>query len=202
MSIVKIKSWNKCSIKEKVERWMNAERVLKGLPEHVRREHWDMRHWGIQTECGTVCCAAGHCGLDPWFNRRGFVLKPIELNILAKNRLGDEESLLPKTIGDLEAVLFQPMSPGQGGFENGVTVIEFFGASSERIFGNPKTRSVEDVIKEIHGKVMSFKTDIKRAETVRLFRIKDSKKEAARVLKESFKRIELDYKEELAKVYR
>lgn len=57
-----------------IERWENAARVLQALPAHVKRNHWDMGIWGNLTECGTIACAAGHCGLDPWFRRRGFTL--------------------------------------------------------------------------------------------------------------------------------
>src|SRR5688572_31269211 len=55
-----------------IERWTNVERVLAAMPEHDREKHWNMATWGEKTECGTVACAAGHCGLDPWFRRRGF----------------------------------------------------------------------------------------------------------------------------------
>jgi hypothetical protein len=57
-----------------IEIWMNVERVLDAMPEHDRQEHWDMSRWGEKTDCGTVACAAGHCGLDPWFRKRGFKL--------------------------------------------------------------------------------------------------------------------------------
>jgi hypothetical protein len=33
-----------------------------------------MSQWGKLTDCGTVACAAGTCGLDPWFRARGFTL--------------------------------------------------------------------------------------------------------------------------------
>lgn len=59
---------------ELIERWANCERVLNNLPEHERRKHWDMSKWGVQTDCGTVACAAGHCGMDAWFRARGFKL--------------------------------------------------------------------------------------------------------------------------------
>lgn len=55
-----------------IERWENVLRVLNALPEHDRQTHWDMGQWGRKTECGTVACAAGHCGLDHWFRERGF----------------------------------------------------------------------------------------------------------------------------------
>lgn len=59
---------------ELIERWRNVHRVLNAMPEHERQKHWDMSIWGKQTECGTVACAAGHCGLDAWFRERGFKL--------------------------------------------------------------------------------------------------------------------------------
>lgn len=66
-----MKSWEKCSHAERIERWENAIRVLQGLSRHERRKHWNMGWWGNKTACGTVACAAGHCGLDPWFRERG-----------------------------------------------------------------------------------------------------------------------------------
>lgn len=58
-----------------IERWSNVERVLEAMPEHERQHHWDMSTWGKKTTCGTVACAAGTCGLDPWFRERGFKLE-------------------------------------------------------------------------------------------------------------------------------
>jgi hypothetical protein len=57
-----------------LDRWLNVERVLDSMPQHERQKHWSMGTWGEKTDCGTVACAAGHCGLDPWFRRRGFKL--------------------------------------------------------------------------------------------------------------------------------
>jgi hypothetical protein len=57
-----------------IERWANVLRVLRGLSRHERKKHFNMNWWGDKTACGTVACAAGHCGLDPWFRRRGFKL--------------------------------------------------------------------------------------------------------------------------------
>jgi hypothetical protein len=62
------------TIKDLIVRWENVERVLDSLPMHERRKHFSMEMWGQKTECGTVACAAGHCGLDPWFRRRGLQL--------------------------------------------------------------------------------------------------------------------------------
>src|SRR5258708_4642058 len=62
-------------LNELIERWDNVERVLVSMPEHERQRHWNMGTWGEVTDCGTVACAAGHCGLDPWFRERGFALE-------------------------------------------------------------------------------------------------------------------------------
>ena len=65
-----------CSAEEQIERWERVERVLTELTPHERRKHFDMRGWARKTPCGTVACAAGHCGMDPWFRRRGFHISP------------------------------------------------------------------------------------------------------------------------------
>lgn len=54
-----------------IERWEQLIRVLRELPAHEKRYHFDMGTWIMETECGTVACAAGWAGLDPWFRRRG-----------------------------------------------------------------------------------------------------------------------------------
>lgn len=69
-----MKHFDECTKAQQIERWENVLRVLSNLTPHERRRHWDMSWWGYKTECGTVACAAGHCGLDPWFRRRGFKL--------------------------------------------------------------------------------------------------------------------------------
>ena len=61
-------------LNELIERWSNTERVLIAMPEHERQKHWSMGTWGEINDCGTIACAAGHCGLDPWFRERGFKL--------------------------------------------------------------------------------------------------------------------------------
>lgn len=66
--------WAGATQKQRIERWQNVLRVLRALTPHERKNHWDMGHWGAVTECGTVACAGGHCGLDPWFERRGFAM--------------------------------------------------------------------------------------------------------------------------------
>lgn len=57
-----------------IERWTHVARVLDSMPEHERQHHWNMATWGEKTTCGTIACAAGTCGLDPWFRERGFTL--------------------------------------------------------------------------------------------------------------------------------
>lgn len=75
-----MKTWDELKKAQQVERWENVVRVLKALTPHQREKHWDMSDWGKTTDCGTVACAAGHCGLDPWFRRRGFQLNFIKCN--------------------------------------------------------------------------------------------------------------------------
>lgn len=70
-----IKDWYDITQAQRIERIDQAVRVLVNLPRHERRKHWYMGSWGEQTLCGTSACAAGHCGLDTWFRRRGLSLK-------------------------------------------------------------------------------------------------------------------------------
>lgn len=72
--MMKVKTWDDCSLDEQIERMEQMLRVLGGLNKHERRKHFNMGTWGEKTPCGTVACAAGHAGLDPWFRRRGFRL--------------------------------------------------------------------------------------------------------------------------------
>ena len=72
---MKVKLWDDLTPAQKVKRWEGVERVLKKLTPHQRKKHFDMRFWGQQTECGTVGCVGGHCGLDPDFRLQGFRLK-------------------------------------------------------------------------------------------------------------------------------
>lgn len=55
-----------------IEVWENVERVLMNLSEHDRTKHWDMSEFLVDTNCGTVGCAAGHCAMDPWFQAHGW----------------------------------------------------------------------------------------------------------------------------------
>lgn len=48
------------------ERLLQVVRVLEELP---KEKKFDLGTW---YECGTVGCACGWAGQDPWFRRRGF----------------------------------------------------------------------------------------------------------------------------------
>lgn len=65
------KEWDDCSLKEKIQRWKELDKMLCALTPHERKHHFDMGVWGVKTECGTIGCAAGLAGLNPWFRRRG-----------------------------------------------------------------------------------------------------------------------------------
>jgi hypothetical protein len=67
-----MKHWDTLTQAQRIERWENVLRVLRALTPHERREHWSMGTFGYADKCGTVACAAGHCGMDAWFRRRNF----------------------------------------------------------------------------------------------------------------------------------
>lgn len=120
-----MKTFNEIPLAAQIERWANVERVLVGLPEHERTKHWDMGEWGRLTDCGTVACAAGHCGLDPWFRERGFTMD------LAKCDCSPDCTYTNAKI---------------------VPVEEFFGVrGSGAIFKDATRRPVEKVIEEVRA---------------------------------------------------
>ncbi len=124
------KHFDKITPEERIERWEQARRVLKSLSPHERRKHWNMAFWGEKTACGTVACAAGHCGLDPWFRRRGF-----QLNF--EKSTGSDPPEFYDDISDVDA---------------------FFGRrGSERIFYNTKRRPVGKVIREMTAYITELK---------------------------------------------
>lgn len=131
---MKVKSFDECSLADQRLRWKNVTRVLKGLSKHEREKHWDMRNWGITTECGTIACAAGHCGLDPWFIKHGFQVIPSTM---------DHERYTQINCGSY------------GSFKNS-NPRHFFGdAGADSIFYNDKPRSVEKVIEEVEDYIQS-----------------------------------------------
>lgn len=71
----RMKEWNELTIDEKIRRWEHVDLTLKNLSPHEKRKHFNLGEWGKKTECGTVACVAGHCGLDPYFRRQGFKLE-------------------------------------------------------------------------------------------------------------------------------
>ena len=128
-----MKYWDSCTKRERIERWEQCLRVLKNLSPHERRKHWDMRNWGRKTDCGTVACAAGHCGLDPWFRRRGFCLIPEEMD--------DSRN-------------------ASGYFKDEAGPIYFFGPDgTQEIFWNSDPRPVSQVIREVKAYIKELKAD-------------------------------------------
>lgn len=118
--------------KQLIERWQHVVRVLESLTPHEREHHFDMSHWGRETECGTVCCAAGHCALDPWFRRRGLAAT------FAKDRAG------------------WPADWNTFDWED--KLITFFGIEGVRdIFQRPMRRPVERVIEEVRAHIKALK---------------------------------------------
>ena len=91
------------SIPVLIERWQNVERVLTNLPPHEREKHWRMSTWGRTTPCGTIACAAGHCGMDPWFQSQGLRLEPVPEGADDVARFSGRwpGSILPEFFGDI-----------------------------------------------------------------------------------------------------
>lgn len=115
------------------ERWQNVLRVLQALTPHQREKHWRMSTWGRTTDCGTVACAAGHCGLDRWFQSQGLTLEPRPL-----------DSWEDPTFSGLVAYEILP---------------KFFGEEGcEEIFYNGIPRSVEEVIGEVRAYIKALQS--------------------------------------------
>jgi hypothetical protein len=128
-----IKYWNQLTLDQRVERWENVLRVLRALTPHQRKKHWDMGDWGRKTECGTVACAAGHCGLDPYFRRRGFRLDFVRQE--AGGEVWSESSM--------------PVRPE-----------DFFGyAGYDTIFTSPGLRTVSEVIVAVKEHIKELKKE-------------------------------------------
>lgn len=129
-----MKAATEISRKALIERWENCLRVLQSLTPHQRRKHWDMSKWGEVTDCGTVACAAGHCALDPWFQRRG-----LKMTFVQKIDEWGEEHTDVKFDEDLVPVFF-----GETG--------------TLQIFYDTNRRTVSAVIKEIKDYIKRLKT--------------------------------------------
>lgn len=133
--------------KQLIERWQNVERVLRELPPHVKRKHFDMATFGYETECGTVACAAGHCGLDPWFRRRGFRMDLTnEMVWLIEEDLGSRTPIHP--LKEQRLRLDWSKSPR-----------DFFGEDgAEKIFYNQVRRPVGQVIREVRAHIKELQS--------------------------------------------
>lgn len=128
--------FNAISRAQKIERWEQCLRVLENLPEHARLHHWNMGKWGIQTDCGTVACAAGHCALDPWFTNQGFAL------VWSNACMCRDCQETPHT----KSASLDPAS--------------FFGHDgSEKIFWDDSARPVETVIDEVKAYIAELKAN-------------------------------------------
>lgn len=138
-----IKKFSECTHKEQIARWENAVRVLKNLTPIQRKKQWDMGFFGERTECGTVCCAAGRCGLDPWFRKRGLKLDFVLKSYDVQKDDDSEETVKLWTMAD--------------GFAYNVGT--FFGDGSEDIFYNDNSRSVNKVLKEIQAHLKNLRVN-------------------------------------------
>jgi hypothetical protein len=74
MEMSQIKYWDYLTPKQKVTRWSHAVRVMENMTKYEIEKHFNMNSWGEKTPCGTICCAAGFCGLDPVLRKMGFEL--------------------------------------------------------------------------------------------------------------------------------
>jgi hypothetical protein len=149
--MAKFKDFKDITPQEQLVRWENCLRVLEEMTPHQRKKHFDMSNWGFVNECGTIACAAGSCGLDPWFIRRGFKLIP--------HVLTEEEKEEEKKIQESPTDVFRPnfgwAEEALGtfkGFEKDHrdAVYGFFGhEGAQDIFFNDTVRTVKVVIKEV-----------------------------------------------------
>jgi hypothetical protein len=145
-----MKLWNSLSKSEKIERWENVGRVVRGIAEdpHARSHHWNMGLWAVQNECGTVACAAGHCALDPYFQEQGFKARPHPRStVLGGGRLQLWQPGRPHGFNS------DDMIDGDGRWSVygwGETIEDFFGyQGTHAIFANPTQRSPSMVLEEI-----------------------------------------------------
>lgn len=126
-----MKEWWAENDAQRIERWEQCIRVLKGLDAHTRSKHWSMEIFLVATPCGMIGCAAGHCFLDPWFQAQG---------------------LHPETNGHYYYLY------DWNGKETDDPLAHFFDRyGSENIFHNLTPRSVETVIAEVEQHIAWLK---------------------------------------------
>ena len=58
------------------ERLHQAVRVMQEVLERKEEERFDICVYARAGKDGPVCCIAGFCGLDPWFQERGLIAVP------------------------------------------------------------------------------------------------------------------------------
>lgn len=137
-----MKEWNDCTVEQKIERWQQCARVLSELTPHERRKHFGMSGWGFRNECGTVACAAGHCGLDPWFRRRGFMLNLIYLRDVRETGTNYEKG---------ERLATAP-------YDFSYLAVKFFGSRGQRNIFCGDGRTVSEVIQQIKFHIRGMKS--------------------------------------------
>jgi hypothetical protein len=127
--------WFDATKKQKIDRWEHVLKVLKGLTPHEKKSHFTMATWAEETDCGTVACAAGFCGFDEWFNKRGF-----QLIFSIKHN--------------------QYTTPAKS-LDIPTYVIDFFGAVGTRsIFFNTTPRPITEVIREVTSYTKALKESL------------------------------------------
>lgn len=134
-----------------LEKWENVLRVLEGLSQHEREKHWDMSTWGVQTPCGTVACAAGHCALDPWFQERGLMAS---WSPTGRMVMGDLTGFFDTSWSECDDWLCRNRSSWIGVRRDPRAPVAVRGAA---IFHDPTPRSVETVIEEVKAIIQELR---------------------------------------------
>lgn len=125
-----MKTFYNCTKAQKVERWEQVIRVLRGLTRHQRTKHWDMAEYLDERSCGTVGCAAGYCSLDPWFRKRGVKAEAVKYD------------------GKIDYWTYE-----------GIDWNLFWGDGAEDIFQDRTQRSVGQVIREIKAHIKELRSE-------------------------------------------
>ena len=92
------------------ERLQQAKRVMQGLSDQQRVNNFSMNVFAISSDLGVIACIAGHCGLDPWFQERGFVTRMSGasgyVNIAPERFFGTEQPFYPSYYSTPSSVTF------------------------------------------------------------------------------------------------
>lgn len=96
-----------------VERLKQLRRVVAAVP----RRRFDLNIIARKSGCGTVGCAFGHAGLDPWFRRRGLCTTPDLLcgNTSFRGKLDPVRFFTPPKCGPEYAESLQVLFYSDGG---------------------------------------------------------------------------------------